>query len=112
MNVLKIPVSSEGLQWYQYVRHDIQEQELEGKYQTNNLRRFQYFNNFQSFSFHLIDISKEYLTIYDKCLPKIQKKLGKTKVCIHFFVAYLYRGLKMLQFFDLNVGNTSQNQQI
>jgi hypothetical protein len=51
---LIIPTSSEGLQWYQYVKHDIVEQELE-------------------------DISKEYLTIYDKCLPKIQKKLGKSK---------------------------------
>lgn len=51
---LIIPTSSEGRQWYQYVKPDIVEQELE-------------------------DISKEYLTIYDKCLPKIQKKLGKTK---------------------------------
>jgi cyclin T len=51
---IKIPTSSEGLQWYQYVKDDIVEQELE-------------------------DISKEYLSIYDKCPPKIQKKLGKTK---------------------------------
>jgi hypothetical protein len=29
-----------------------------------------------------IDISKEYLSIYDKCPPKIQKKLGKTKVIL------------------------------
>ena len=30
-----------------------------------------------------IDISKEYLSIYDKCPPKIQKKLGKTKVRLY-----------------------------
>jgi len=51
---LIIPTSSEGMQWYQYVKHDIVEQELE-------------------------DISKEYLSIFDKCSPKIQRKLGMTK---------------------------------
>ncbi|CAF0898205.1 unnamed protein product [Brachionus calyciflorus] len=52
---LIIPTSSEGLQWYQYVKHDIVEQELE-------------------------DISKEYLAIYEKCMPMVQKKIGKPRV--------------------------------
>ena len=51
---LIIPPSSEGLQWYQYVRSDIVEQELE-------------------------DISKEYLSIFTKCPPRIQKKLGRNR---------------------------------
>jgi len=51
---LIIPMSSEGMQWYEYVNHDIKEQELE-------------------------EISKEYLSIYDKCSNKIKKKLGITK---------------------------------
>lgn len=53
---LKIPVSTEGMQWYEYVNHDIKEQELE-------------------------EISKEYLEIFEKCSHKIKRKLGieKTK---------------------------------
>ncbi len=30
--VWQIPMSSEGMQWYEYVNHDIKEQELEGGY--------------------------------------------------------------------------------
>ncbi len=33
---MQIPTSSEGLQWYQYVRSDILEQELEGKIASMN----------------------------------------------------------------------------
>lgn len=51
---LVIPTSSEGMQWYEYVNHDIKEQELE-------------------------DISEQYLAIYGKCSNKIKKKLGITK---------------------------------
>ncbi|RNA04737.1 cyclin-T [Brachionus plicatilis] len=54
---LIIPTSTEGLQWYQYVKHDIVEQELEGR----------------------LNISKDYLTIYQKCSPMVQKKIGKPK---------------------------------
>lgn len=51
---LVIPTSSEGMQWYEYVNHDIKERELE-------------------------DISEQYLAIYGKCSNKIKKKLGITK---------------------------------
>lgn len=46
-------MSSEGLQWYEYVNHDIKEQELEGGYlwnlklnlfKTDSLKLFDFYN--------------------------------------------------------------------
>ena len=73
---LKIPMSSEGLQWYEYVNHDIKEQELEGGYFWNI--KISLLKSLVK-TIWLSDISKEYLAIYDKCSAKIKRKLGITK---------------------------------